>query len=103
MFNHNIHFNFVCMEGSSDEVMEEIRNSLASITADQSTRLTNVTRRHDLVISNICEEVCEVKHLLKNLHGGTCSRGGDSSSKATRSIKLILPRFTGEDLQWWLY
>lgn len=56
------------MEGRSEEALEEIRNSLATITADQNKRLTDVTIRHDLAISNICDELGEVKQLLKGFN-----------------------------------
>lgn len=91
------------MEGCTNEALEEIRNSLVTITADQTKRVTDVTKRHDLAISNICDELSEVKQLLKNFQEGSGSRGIDIDPKVPRLIKLGLPRFTGEDPQGWLY
>lgn len=88
------------MEGRSDEAFEDIRNSLEAITIDETKRLiTDVTKRRDLAISNICNELCEVEHLLKGFNGGSSSKRFDQNSKGLRSIKLNLPRFSDEDPQ----
>lgn len=91
------------MEGRSEEALENIRNSLATITADQNKRLTDVTIRHDLAISNICDELGEVKQLLKVFSGNIGGKGFDQNSKGLRLIKLDLPKFSGDDPQGWLY
>lgn len=91
------------MERVSDEMLEEIRSSVVAIMTDHTTRLLNVTKRHDLAISNICDELCEVRHLLKGFQEGSSNRGMDTTSKDLRSIKFDLPRFFGENPQGWLY
>lgn len=91
------------MEGHSDEALEEIKNSLAAIMADHNARLTSITWRHDVAISNICEELVEVRNLLKNLHSGSGRKGIETGLKTPRTIKMDLPRFSGEDPQGWLY
>lgn len=91
------------MEGSTSEALEEIRSSLVAITADQTKRVTDVTKRHDVAIANIYEELNEVKQLIRNFQGGSSSREAEFNPKVLRSIKLDLPRFTRDDPQGWLY
>lgn len=88
------------MEGFGNEILEEIRNSVVTITANQTKRLTDVTKRHDLAISNISDKLCEVKQILKGFQG-TCCKSWEQGSNGVRSIKLDLPRFSGEDPQGW--
>lgn len=91
------------MEGTNEQALEEIQSSLVSIMTEQNSRLTEVTHRQDAVISNLSDEVCELKNVIKHLQGGSMPRRGDSGLWATRSIKLDLPHFIGEDPQGWLY
>lgn len=88
-------------EGTSDNALEENWSSLIDIIKKQNTCLTESNHQHDLAISNMSGELCELKQLIKGLKVKGHSRGslGDFGSCATQAIKLDLPRFSREDPQ----
>lgn len=80
------------MEGHSGEALEEIRGSLVAIMGEQNSRLMEVTKRHDMVMSGISNELCDMKRIVWELHGGGPSRNrtGEGGSQSTRLLKLDL-------------
>lgn len=92
------------MEGSQDTQISEIRENLANVIRDYSVHLSEASRRQDIVISNLSDELCELKATIKQLQlGGNSNRNQEPGLRATRSIKLNLARFTGDDPQEWLF
>lgn len=84
-----------------DEQLGVIHESVAAIIGEQNDRLKETTKRQDLMMSRMSEELCELKNMLKNLHGVSHARPGEGSSKAR--LKLDLIRFSGEDPRGWIF
>lgn len=78
-------------------MMDEIHGSQVSIMGEQNSRLTEVTRRHDMVMSRMSDELCDLKRIVKNLEGGNNRQLGEGGSRSTQPMKLDLPLFSGED------
>lgn len=91
------------MEGNQDNLMEEIRGPLVAIVGEQNSRLTEVTKCHDGVMSSMFDKLCELKRMVRELQGGGSSRSGEGNSRSARPMKLDLTCFSGEDPQGWIY
>lgn len=83
--------------------MEEIHGSLLAIIEEQNSRLTEVTKYHDMVMSGMSNELCELRRIVKELKevGPSCS--GEGGLRTARQMKLDLVRFSREDPQGWIY
>lgn len=81
--------------------MEEIRNSLQELMAEQTARITEATRQQNL---NIAEIRTELLKCLKGKSPQDHEPPGDvSNAKISWSIKVDMPRFTGEGVEGWLF
>lgn len=90
--------------------VEEIRQELGIALTDQTSRLTEVTRRKDASIANPAEQITDLSEVIRDLQatiGGQRGQGGqgevDAALRATRAIKLDLPKFSGIDPKGWIY
>lgn len=84
---------------------EEIRHEIGIALTDQTSRLTEATRRQDTSIAYLTERMADMTEMMMEyqavMRGNRGLRGqgeGDTAAqKATRAIKLDLPKFTGAD------
>lgn len=65
------------MDVRANNSLDEIRGSLAVVVNEQNSRLTETSRRQEMVIAGLHDEVFELKNLIKKLQvGEASSRGG---------------------------
>lgn len=81
------------MEGSSENIIEEVRESLMAIVGEQNSRLTEVTRRQDGMMSSMSDEFVELRKIVREL------QGYEGGWRPDRPMKLDLTRFTGKILK----
>lgn len=76
---------------------------MVAIVGEQNSRLTEVSKHHDMVMSNMSNELCELRRIVKELQEGSTSRSGEGGARAQKPMKFHLAQFSGEDPQGWIY
>lgn len=61
------------MDTSTENIMEEVRGTLTAIVREQNSRLTEVTKRQDGMISAMSNELSELRRMVQKLQGGSSS------------------------------
>lgn len=93
------------VEEDSGDSLEEIQQLLSKILNDQTSRLREITRRQNTVISNITDQLLNLTKVVKQLQlslGLELSCEG-SGHWVTHTIKLDFPKFSGVDVEGWLF
>lgn len=93
------------------ETLEEMRTSFGEMVADLqnrltdcSNRLTESTRRQDRANSALSDQVLELTRLIKGKSpSGSHHMPDGSVVKLTKTVKLDMPKFSGEDVEGWLF
>lgn len=58
------------MEGFADNSIEQVRGSLVAIIGEQNSRLIEITKRQDGVLSVMSDEPGELRRMVRDLQGG---------------------------------
>lgn len=86
----------------TNDPLEDIRKELGKVVTDQTSRLS----RQDLTIADMTIQIGDLTLIIKEMQSalGLGVKSGESSNqKATRSIRLDLPKFQGIDPKGWLF
>lgn len=58
------------MEGFKDTSLDEMHGSVAAIIGEKNARMKEITKRQDMMMSRMSDELCELKSMLQNLQEG---------------------------------